>query len=59
MVPNHKIDKISEGVKLLKAPMLDISSTLLRKTIESGKSIRYMVPDNVLEEIEKGGYYKK
>ena len=57
--PNHKIDKISEGVKLLKAPMLDISSTLLRKTIESGKSIRYMVPDNVLEEIEKGGYYKK
>ena len=39
--------------------MLDISSTLLRKTIENGKSIRYMVPDNVLEEIEKGGYYKK
>ena len=24
-----------------------------------GKSLRYLVPDKVLEEIERGGYYKK
>ena len=27
--------------------------------IKAGKSIRYLVPENVREEIEKGGYYKK
>ncbi len=41
------------------APLLQISATQLREFIQNGKSIRYMVPDKVLEEIEKGGYYKK
>lgn len=41
------------------APLLQLSATHIRKCIAGGKSIRYMVPDIVLEEIEKGGYYKK
>lgn len=49
------------GVKLqiLEAPLLQLSATQLRKYIQEGKSVRYMLPDKVLEEIEKGGYYKK
>lgn len=47
------------NVKVLKAPLLEISSTLIRKTIELGKSAKYMVPEKVLNEIEMGGYYKK
>lgn len=42
----------------LNAPLLDISSTLIRETIKKGKSIRYLVPDKVLNEIERSNYYK-
>lgn len=41
------------------APMLEISATEIRKMIKEKKSVRYMVPDKVMEEIEKGGYYLK
>jgi nicotinate-nucleotide adenylyltransferase len=40
------------------APMLDISATAIRQLIRSGKSVRYLVPDSVKEEIERNGYYK-
>lgn len=43
---------------LLKAPLLEISATHIRNQIKQGKSIRYLVPDPVREEIEKNGYYK-
>lgn len=53
---------IAEGdekkATILNAPMLDISSTTIRKLVAAGKSIRYMVPDTVNEEILKSGYYK-
>ena len=41
------------------APLLDISSTQIRNLIKDGKSIRYMVPDTVFEEIESNRFYKK
>ena len=49
------------GAKLyiLNAPLLQLSATLIRKYIKEGKSVRYMLPEKVLDEIEKGGYYKK
>ena len=40
------------------APVLPISSTLIRTLIKQGKSIRYLVPDKVMEEIERNQYYK-
>ena len=43
---------------LLKAPLLEISSTYIRKIIREGKSIRYLVPEKVLVEIEQNRYYK-
>lgn len=50
---------VGARVHLVEAPLLQLSATQIRKYIEEGKSIRYMVPDEVLDEIEKGGYYKK
>jgi nicotinate-nucleotide adenylyltransferase len=46
-------------VTVLNAPMLDISSTHIRELIKQGKSIRYLVPDTVREEIDRNGYYRR
>ena len=43
---------------VLDAPLLEISSTHIRELVRSGKSIRYLVPDAVKEEIESNHYYK-
>jgi len=43
---------------MVKAPLLDISSTAIREMIKAGKSIKFFVPDVVKEEIEKNHYYK-
>ena len=49
---------IDANLHVLNAPLLQLSATQLRTYIQGGKSIRYLVPDKVLEEIEKGRYYK-
>jgi nicotinate-nucleotide adenylyltransferase len=54
-IRNH----LNTNLNIIDAPLLQLSATQIRKYIKEGKSIRYMVPDKVLEEIEKGGYYKK
>ncbi len=59
--PGHLVDlNVSREHKplVLQAPLLEISATMIRKNISQGKSIRYLVPEKVREEIEKGGYYK-
>lgn len=43
---------------VLDAPLLDISATHIRNNIKSGKSIQYLVPEKIREEIEKNNYYK-
>ncbi|MGB4843801.1 MAG: nicotinate (nicotinamide) nucleotide adenylyltransferase [Ferruginibacter sp.] len=45
-------------IEILNAPLLEISSTHIRKLIKNKKSIRFLVPDIVKEEIEIGGYYR-
>lgn len=45
-------------ITILEAPLLEISSTYIRKLIKENKSIRYLVPEEVREEIEKNNYYR-
>jgi nicotinate-nucleotide adenylyltransferase len=48
----------AKKITVLNAPLLPISATHIRKNIKAGKSIRYLVPDAVRDEIEKNGYYR-
>jgi len=47
-----------EKVRFIEAPKMDISATLIRKMIRSGKSIKYMVPDRVVELINTKKFYQ-
>jgi nicotinate-nucleotide adenylyltransferase len=56
--PGFKVTGNQESnITLLQAPLLEISSTHIRELVRSGKSIRYLVPDIVKEEIEQQQYY--
>ncbi|HTN07240.1 nicotinate (nicotinamide) nucleotide adenylyltransferase [Agriterribacter sp.] len=48
----------SPNITILDAPLLQISATQIREMVKQGKSVRYLVPDSVKEEIEKNGYYR-
>jgi nicotinate-nucleotide adenylyltransferase len=50
--------ELTETIHLMNAPLLEISSTYIRNLIKEGKSIRYLLPDAVKEEIEKNNYYR-
>lgn len=59
--PDHMLSKNDKtnNINVLDAPLLQISSTYIRQLVKEKKSIKYLLPDNVIEEIEKGGYYRK
>ncbi|WP_410767877.1 nicotinate-nucleotide adenylyltransferase [Fontibacillus sp. BL9] len=48
---------IQDAVLLADMPLVDISSSLIRKRISSGLSVRYMVPEAVYEYIVRSGLY--
>lgn len=49
--------KTHPNVKMVDAPLLDISATFIRQCIRNHHSIRYMVPDAVEEMIRVKGFY--
>jgi nicotinate-nucleotide adenylyltransferase len=57
--PGFEIDTaFKKDLIILNAPLLEISSTRIRELIKNNRSIKYLVPDIVKEEIERNGYYK-
>jgi nicotinate-nucleotide adenylyltransferase len=58
--PGFELNQMPDNENIIrtKAPLLEISSSMLRKMIKEKKSIRYYVPDSVYQEIIKAGYYK-
>jgi len=46
------------NVKMVEAPLLDISATYIRNCIKNNKSIRYLVPEMVENMIRKKQFYR-
>jgi nicotinate-nucleotide adenylyltransferase len=57
--PNAKPSPLKEhpNVKFIEAPMMDISATFIRKSIKNNKSVKYLVPESVLESIKAKKLY--
>lgn len=53
------INKLNAKISIMEAPLLQISSTHIRELIRAGKSIKYLVPSNIEEEILTTGFFKK
>lgn len=47
-----------EKIHFLRSPELNISSTILRKLIAKNKSVKYLVPDAVIQFIHENDLYK-
>jgi nicotinate-nucleotide adenylyltransferase len=48
---------IPDNISVLNSPLIEISSTEIRKLIKEKKSIRYLTPQPVIEAIEKNHFY--
>ncbi len=46
------------SVTITQTPLMELSSTFIRKSIASGKSVQFFLPDEVIEFIDSKGLYK-
>lgn len=59
--PNYELGELANhpSIKILdNVPLMEISATFIRESIKQGKSVRYLVPDGVYEELGKGKLYR-
>jgi nicotinate-nucleotide adenylyltransferase len=54
----YRATRFDSYVTFYNMPLIDISSTEIRRRIHDGKSIRYQTPDAVLAYIEEHGLYR-
>ena len=50
-------DELKERVALVDAPIIELSSTMVRKRLDKGLSVRYYVPDEVYQYIKLKNLY--
>lgn len=51
-------ENFDTNIKIVHTPQLEISSTDLRQRIGEGKSVKYLLPSEVIEYIEENNLYK-
>lgn len=58
-IASHLIYEYQADVRILPARFIDLSSSEIRSRAASGKSIRYMLPDKVIDYIDKNQLYRE
>jgi nicotinate-nucleotide adenylyltransferase len=53
------LSEVPGNVKVLQAPMMEISSTFIRDSVKAGKNMKFFLPPKVWDYIEMMNYYKK
>ncbi len=56
---NERINKYFELAEFVDSPIIEISSTDIRNRINLGKSVKYLLPENVLNFIYENNLYTK
>ncbi len=59
--PDHHENQYegNKSVHLFHAPLMEISSSFIRKSIMLGKDMRYMLPEKVYQYLTEMHFYKK
>ncbi|NMC57423.1 MAG: nicotinate-nucleotide adenylyltransferase [Eubacteriaceae bacterium] len=52
-------EKYGADIIIFKTPLIDISSTQIRKRLKESKSVKYLIPQNVYSYITQKGLYKE
>ncbi|MGQ0827713.1 MAG: nicotinate (nicotinamide) nucleotide adenylyltransferase [Bacteroidota bacterium] len=54
-----KVELNAEKIKLVNAPVIEVSSTFIRQSIKEKKDVRYFMPESVWEYVQEMHFYKK
>ena len=58
--PGFEVENnIGAKILIMNAPLLEISATYIRDLIKKNKSIKYLVPENIEEEIKTNRFYNQ
>lgn len=47
------------SIRMIDAPLMEISASFIRNAIRDGKDVRYMLPESVMQYIDEMNFYKK
>ena len=60
--PRHGVSeekmKKHENIEIINAPRIEISSSLIRKSISEGKTLKYLMPAPVWDYIDRNNFYR-
>jgi nicotinate-nucleotide adenylyltransferase len=58
--PGFDVDnKLNARITVMNAPLLEISSTHIRGLLKAGKSIKYLVPSSIEDELLSNSFFRK
>lgn len=52
------LNNLNAQIEIMDAPLLEISATYIRELVKNKKSIKYLVPENIEQEVQSNRFYK-